>query len=215
VDLAGKDDLLLRPGVSLGAEGAISGDTNTAATFNGTTDGIAADPTLDFRPQVFTQEAWFKTGSTTGGQIFGFGNTTTTVSADFDRVLYMSNLGRLFFGVRPDGVTRQTVSSVGSYNDNQWHHVVATLGSNGMQLFVDGVLVGSRTDITSAWQFDGFWRVGGDNLGSWTNRPTNRYFSGQLDDLAIYPTVLPLSRIQAHYTASGRTVIAPPAPPRA
>lgn len=213
VDLAGKDDLLFRPGVTLGAEGAIGGETDTAATFNGTLDGIAVDRTLDFRPQVFSQEAWFKTGSITGGQIFGYGNTQTTVSTDFDRVLYMSNLGRLFFGVRPNGATRQTVSSVASYNDNQWHHVVATLGSNGMQLFVDGVLVGSRTDITSAWQFDGFWRIGGDNLGSWTNRPTNRYFNGQLDDVAIYPAVLPLSRIQAHYVASGRNVIAPPAPP--
>lgn len=211
VDLAGKDDLLLRPGVSLGADGAISGDT--AANFNGTLDGVAADPTLNFRPQVFSQEAWFKTGSTSGGQIFGYGNTQTTVSADFDRVLYMSNLGRLFFGVRPNGVTRQTVSSLGSFNDNQWHHVVATLGGNGMQLFVDGVLVGSRTDVTSAWQFDGFWRIGGDNLGSWTNRPTNRYFNGQIDEAAIYPTVLPTSRIQAHYVASGRNVNAPPAPP--
>ena len=213
VDLAGKDDLLFRPGVTLGAQGAMGGETDTAATFNGTADGIAADRTLDFRPQVFSQEAWFKTGSTSGGQIFGYGNTQTTVSVDFDRVLYMSNLGRLFFGVRPNGVTRQTVSSLASFNDNQWHHVVATLGSNGMQLFVDGVLVGSRTDVTSAWQFDGFWRIGGDNLGSWTNRPTNRYFNGQLDDLAIYPTVLPLSRIQAHYVASGRNVNAPPAPP--
>lgn len=213
VDLAGKDDLLFRPGVTLGAPGAIGGETDTAATFNGTLDGIAVDRTLDFRPQVFSQEAWFKTGSITGGQIFGYGNTQTTVSTDFDRVLYMSNLGRLFFGVRPNGVTRQTVSSVASYNDNQWHHVVATLGSNGMQLFVDGVLVGSRTDVTSAWQFDGFWRIGGDNLGSWTNRPTNRYFNGQLDDVAIYPSVLPLSRIQAHYVASGRNVNAPPAPP--
>lgn len=213
VDLAGKDDLLFRPGVTLGAQGAIGGETDSAATFNGTADGIAVDRTLDFRPQVFSQEAWFKTGSTSGGQIFGFGNTQTTVSADFDRVLYMSNLGRLFFGVRPNGVTRQTVSSLASFNDNQWHHVVATLGSNGMQLFVDGVLVGSRTDVTSAWQFDGFWRIGGDNLGSWTNRPTNRYFNGQLDDVAIYPAVLPLSRIQAHYVASGRNVNAPPAPP--
>jgi len=213
VDLAGKDDLLLRPGVSLGAQGAIGGDTDTAATFNGTANGVAGDPTLNFRPQVFSQEAWFKTSSTSGGQLFGYGNTQTAVSADFDRVLYMSDLGRLYFGVRPDGVTRRTISSVAPFNDNQWHHVVTTLGSNGMELFVDGVLVASRTDVKSAWQFDGFWRIGGDNLSSWTSRPTNRYFTGQLDDVAIYPTVLPLSRVQAHYVASGRNVNAPPAPP--
>lgn len=213
VDLAGKDDLVLRPGVSLGAEGAVGADGGTAATFNGTADSVAVRMPVAMRPQTFSTEAWFKTGSTTGGGIISYGNSPTGASADLDRAVYMSNAGRLFFGVRPNGSTRQTISSTASFNDNQWHHVVATLGSNGMQLFVDGVLVGSRADVTSAWQFDGFWRVGGDNLGSWTNRPTSRNLSGQIDDVAIYPTVLPLSRVQAHYVASGRTVSAPPAAP--
>ncbi|WP_285241002.1 PKD domain-containing protein [Arthrobacter sp. G.S.26] len=213
VDLAGKDDLVLRPGVTLGADGAVGADGGTAATFNGTADSVAARMPIAMRPQTFSTEAWFKTGSTTGGGIISYGNSPTGVSTDFDRTVYMSNTGRLFFGVRPNGATRQTINSTASFNDNQWHHVVATLGSNGMQLFVDGVLVGSRADVTSAWQFDGFWRLGGDNLGSWSNRPTSRNINGQIDDVAIYPAVLPLSRIQAHYVASGRTVSAPPAAP--
>ena len=217
VDLAGKDDLIVRPGVSFGAAGAVTGDSDTAATFNGTTDSVASSPTLANRPQVFSTEAWFRTGTTQGGEIIGYGNQQTTLSADFDRNVYMDNLGRILFGVRPTGAsgtaTRITVNTTRTFNDNQWHHVVATLGPNGMQLFLDGALAASRTDTTAAWPIDGYWRIGGDNLTSWPSRPTSRYLNGQIDDVAIYPAVLPLSRVQAHYVASGRTVSAPPALP--
>lgn len=217
VDMAGKDDLLVRPGVTFGAPGALNGETNTAAAFDGTADAVAGSPTLVSRPGTFTTEAWVRTNSLLGGRIIGYGNTETGVSADYDRHVYMDNLGRIFFGVRPGGSngTRLTVNTTLIYNDNQWHHVVATLGPNGMQLFVDGAAVAGRTDVTGAWPFDGYWRVGGDNLSNWPSRPTSRYLNGQIDDVAIYPAVLPLSRIQAHYVASGRTVNAPPAPPTA
>ncbi len=215
VDLAGKDDLIVRPGVSFGTAGALTNNADKAATFNGGTDGVAASPTLTDRPQVFSTEAWIRTGTNRGGEIIGYGNTQTEVSADYDRNVYMDNSGRIFFGVRPDGSsgTRITVNSTKTFNDNEWHHVVATLGPNGMQLFVDGAQVAERTDTTAAWPFDGYWRIGGDNLSNWPSRPTSRYLDGQIDEVAIYPTVLPLSRVQAHYVASGRTVDAPPAPP--
>ncbi|MCA4133607.1 PKD domain-containing protein [Arthrobacter sp. M4] len=213
VDLAGKDDLIVRPGVTFGAPGAINGDPNTAATFNATSDGVASSPTLANRPNVFSLEAWFKTASIKGGEIISYGNSQTTPSADYDRAVYMSNDGKLNFGVRPLGKTRTTISTTASYNNNQWHHVVATLSSGGMQLFVDGVAVASRTDTTTAWPIDAYWRIGGDNLSNWPQAPTTRYFNGQLDDVAIYNAALPLSRIQAHFVASGRSVNAPPSPP--
>ena len=88
----------------------------------------------------------------------------------------MDNTGRIYFGVCPTGASgtgaRITVNTTTAYNDDQWHHVVATLGPNGMQLYVDGVLAAGRTDTTSAWPIDGYWRIGGDNLTSWPNRPT-------------------------------------------
>jgi Concanavalin A-like lectin/glucanases superfamily len=51
-----------------------------------------------------------------------------------------------------------------SYNNGQWRHLVATLGTAGMSLYVDGSRVGvSSTNFAQA--YDGYWRVGGDNLG--------------------------------------------------
>ncbi|NEC92741.1 DUF5979 domain-containing protein, partial [Streptomyces sp. SID12501] len=42
----------------------------------------------------------------------------------------------------------QTVTSPRSYNDGEWHHVVATQGASGMTMYVDGVPVGARCDVT-------------------------------------------------------------------
>jgi PKD repeat protein len=115
----------------------------------------------------------------------------------------MTNAGRIVFGVYPGSV--RTVASTASYNDNQWHHVVATLGSAGMTLVVDGQVVGSRSDTTRGQSYGGYWRVGGDSLGGWTDQPTSSAFNGTIDDVAVYPTALSLSRVRAHYEGSGRS----------
>ena len=43
-----------------------------------------------------------------------------------------------------------------------------------MTLYVDGVRVGHRADGRTGGAFDGYWRVGGDTLSQWTNRPSTR-----------------------------------------
>src|SRR5690606_4716199 len=129
---------------------------------------------------------------------------------NYDRHVYMDNSGRIWFGVHPGGV--RTVNSSATFNDGQWHHVVATLGSGGMVLYVDGKVVGTRTDVTSGQAYNGYWRVGGDNLNGWTSRPQSDYLSGSIAQAAVYPTALSRTEIVSHYVASGR--VSPiPAPP--
>lgn len=212
-DQAGLDDLAPGTGVVFGAGGALLNDTNTAATLSGTTAGILTNPTRVKRPNTFTTEAWIKTTSTTGGKIIGFGNMPNTLSSNADRHVYMDNTGKLWFGASPSGV-KKTVNSSTAYNDGQWHHVVATLGSAGMQLYVDGALAASRPDVSSAESYDGFWRIGGDTLQGWPSRPTNRYFTGSIDEVALYPTQLTAASVASHYNA-GKGAPAPNTPPQA
>ena len=204
VDWAGFNDQTAGSGVTRGADGAINGDSNPASTFDGTGNGMAAATSSETAPNTFSSEAWFKTGATTGGKIIGFGDQQTGNSSSYDRQVYMSDNGQLTFGVYPGGVA--VVTSSKSYNDGQWHQVVATLGSNGMVLWVDGLKVASRTDVTTAQPFDGYWRIGGDNLNGWPGQPSDFYFSGSIDDVAVYPTVLTSTQVRAHFTNSGRTL---------
>ena len=66
--------------------------------------------------------------------------------------------------------------------------------------------------VTAGQAYTGYWRVGGDNLGSWPNAGTSQYLAGTIDDVAIYPTALSLTQVRDHYTKSGRPVADRPRP---
>ncbi|MGZ4661665.1 MAG: LamG-like jellyroll fold domain-containing protein, partial [Arthrobacter sp.] len=210
VDWAGWNDLVPGTGISGGAGGAIVGDSDKASTFDGTSAGFASTQTAIPGPDTFTVESWINTTSTSGGKIVGFGANSTGDSGSYDRHVYMDNAGRIWFGVYPGGA--QTLNSSSAYNDGQWHQIVASLGSTGMALYVDGKRVGYRSDVTSGQPYSGYWRVGGDNLGGWPNSPASNYFQGSIDDVSLYPGVLTLQQVQSHFTTSGRTLDIPAAP---
>lgn len=190
------DDLTL-DAVTRGTAGAITGDADAATTFPGTATVPGTSKIAQAGPQVFTEEAWFRTTTTTGGKILGFGNSATGNSSNYDRHVYLTNAGNLVFGVY-DG-TVQTVTSPKTYNDGAWHHVAATLGPAGIQLYVDGALTGTKASARVAQQYNGYWRVGGDNLASWTSAPSTSKFTGDIDEVAIYPTALSATQIAQHH----------------
>ncbi|NOJ60758.1 LamG-like jellyroll fold domain-containing protein, partial [Arthrobacter sp. 260] len=205
-DSVGADDLNIRSGMTLGTAGAITGDTNTGASLNGTTLGSATNPTREMNPNDFTVETWIRTTTTTGGRILGFGEAMTATSVDADRHLYMDNAGKIWFGAQPALNSRVGINSLNSYNDGQWHHLAATLGDGGMALYVDGKLVGQRTDVTNGRNIGGYWRIGGDRLNSWACRPSNQNFTGDIDEVAIYDGALTEEQIRDHVVAAEQPV---------
>lgn len=199
-------------GVTRGTAGAIADDPDTAATFSGNATGLVySNGTEDAPTTDFTLEAWIRTTTNRGGKILGYASQPTEASVEFDRHLYMDNSGRIWFGVYPGAI--RAINSPRSYNDGQWHHIVATLSeSAGMVLYVDGRKVAQDPTVTSTRPYPGYWRIGGDNLNSWPSRPTSRNFAGVIDDVAIYPSALSQDRVVAHYVASGRENPIPPPP---
>ncbi|RUR03471.1 PKD domain-containing protein [Labedella endophytica] len=209
-DWAAGDDLTLTGSVTRGTTGQSAASNDTATTFSGASDTFGVSTAAQSGPNTFTAEAWIKTSTTSGGKIIGFGNARTGDSGSYDRHVYMDNSGRINFGVYTGNT--QVVTSGSSYNDDQWHHVVASMGPSGMQLYVDSKKVASRADTTAGQIFTGYWRVGGDNLGGWPNGPSNNRFTGAIDDVAVYSSVLTRQQIDAHYVASGRASTIPVAP---
>jgi len=209
-DKAGFSPLTLGAGVTKGGTGGIAGDTDKSATFSGASNGIAYTNKLVSPPNTFSLEGWFRTDSTTGGKLFGFGDKQSTNSSKYDRQIYMDNSGKIIFGVH-DGATA-TVTSAGSYRNNAWHHVVASMSASGMKLYVDGALVGQKANTTfgqgGVW---GYWRIGGDNTNSWPSKPTSNFFKGSLDEMALYHRELSAAEISAHFTAGTGGNVAPTA----
>lgn len=209
-DHAGFNDAIAQAGVSRGTAGPIIGDTATASTFNGSSSGVAASSAMSTTPSL-SIEAWIKTTSKSGGKIVGYGNAQTGSSSSYDRHLYMTNSGRLAFGVYPGSA--KTIESPASYNDGRWHYVVATLdASKGIVLYVDGKKIAADAGATSGQDYSGYWRIGGDNMGGWPDQPRSDYFSGSIGDVAIYPSALSISQVQSHYVDAGGSVSIPPKP---
>ncbi|WP_330480218.1 LamG-like jellyroll fold domain-containing protein [Streptomyces sp. NBC_00724] len=174
---------------------AVTGPS-TAIGFNGSDQIVYSDKRTTV-PSQYSIETWFKTSTNSGGKLVGFGDNTTRASGNYDKHVYMRNDGRLVFGVWTGSA--RTITTPDSYNNGAWHHVVATQGSSGMALYVDGTQIGTLAE-SSSQAYSGYWHVGGDNLNGWPNQPSSNYFAGQIDETAIYPSVLSAAQVQSHYT---------------
>jgi fibronectin type 3 domain-containing protein len=206
---------LYQNGVTLNAPGAIAGDSDTAAQFNGT-DGYVYSDQQKQGPTTYSIETWVKTTTTSGGKIIGYGSGVpktnsgiASLSGSYDRQVYMDDSGRLTFGIYSGGVS--AIRSANAYNDGTWHHIVATQGSGGMKLFVDGIKVGQNS-VSANQSYAGNWHVGGDNMNGWPNKPSSNYFAGTIDDTAVYPSVLSAQQVANHYQLAGGSVTVPVAP---
>lgn len=195
-DWAGSNDGTIS-NVTPSTGGAISGDPSVASTFAGTQSSQIYSNQQIPVPASYSMEFWLNTTTTSGGKILGYGDQQTGNSGSYDRHVYMTDDGHLIYG-NYDGNTR-TLTTANSYNDGLWHHVVATQGTGGMSLYVDGSLVGSDSSAPNAQSYLGYWRVGGDNLGGWPNSPSSSSFAGQIDEVAVYGSVLTASQAAAHY----------------
>ncbi len=178
------------------------GIANRAYAFNGSSQYMTSNLPYT-NPNDLSLSLWFKTTTNQGGRLIGLGGSQTGASANYDRHLYMNNAGQLYFGVNPTPV--KTVNTTTSYNDNVWHHAVATLSSSaGIRLYVDGVLIGTDATATSGQAgYSGYWRVAYDNITGWPSAPSSALFNGSIDDILIYNRAITGTEVSTLYTSPG------------
>lgn len=149
-------------------------------------------------PQTFALETWFRTTTTTGGYLLGFGDQQTGMSTKYDRMIWLDDDGAVHFGVY-DGANVTLASTMG-LNDDRWHLVTATMDQSGMTLYVDGVRVAANA-TSRAESKRGWWRIGYDNLNGWTGKPTYLHFTGNLDATTVYSASLTADEVRQHQAA--------------
>jgi hypothetical protein len=176
------------------------GVATAAYSFNGTSQYVSTANSYS-NPSTYSMSVWFKTATTSGGLLMGFGSSQTGLSVSYDRNIYMSNSGQIYFGSNPTGSNATTINSTSSYNDNNWHLATATLSGAGMILYIDGAQVAINAGITSSQNFTGYWRLGFDNTQWWTSAPTSNYFNGTLDDALVYHSALTPTEVATLYNA--------------
>jgi hypothetical protein len=202
-----------------------SGTSDTGTAEGGTTLGTAGPPTLTANaitlngssgfvetaksyanPETFSVMGWFETTSATGGTILSFSSSqANTPPTSYDRTLWLDSAGNLVWEVTNS--TSSEVTSPSTYNNGQWHFVVAEIGASGQQLWVDGVKVASAT-TTSAENYTGYWHLGWGYESGWANSPPNAYLTGSLAEVAVIPALLSASQIAAIYRANSTAALA-------
>jgi hypothetical protein len=195
-------------GVQLGAAGLVSGDSDTALGLDGATGFVALPPAVfgsyprsgSTTSYTLTFESWFRT--TTGGVILGqtSGAGPPAVPTGYVPALYVDTTGALRESLFWEPA-HQNVAA-GPYNDGRPHHVVAVYASGVDTLYVDGQAIASSVQPENGYSNGYDYLLGTGYTGGWTNTNGAWYsFAGALDEVAIYQSALPASRIQAHFAA--------------
>ena len=170
--------------------------STNAYTLNGTTAYLANTASVA-APATYAVMVWFKT-STGKGEIAGYGNSNNGNSTSHDRQIYLTTTGQVRYYVNPAAGAQYAVSS-SSYNDGNWHFMVAQQSAAlGMQLYIDGTLVGSNS-TTTAQSYNGNWRFGADVISNLVGGSGGNFLAGQLRFAGVTNTTLTATQIAAIY----------------
>jgi hypothetical protein len=183
-------------GVTGGAAGAISSDSDTAASFNGVTGNIQVPFNAALNTSTFSIECWAKPNLSAPGSYMG------VISASTNYALYampgVTNGSWAFWTGNGAGWNIQAGSLLLS---NQWAHLVGTYDGTNQNFYVDGVLVASAPQVYAP-QATNALLIGAGGVSS----SPAYFFSGVIDEVAFYTNVLSEANVAAHYAIG-----APPA----
>jgi hypothetical protein len=183
-------------GITLGYAGAIAGDPDTAVSLDGT-EGIAMPSSADFSTmQSFTVEVWVRPAARSAGGI-GF---------VVDHETFEPERGGWDLAAGPKTLFERWIRAGDGISETgdglaaeSWHYLVATFdaSSERLVLWIDGAPLPGVSHTVAIPAVPQGWMIGAQNCAC----PGND-FAGAVDELAIYGSVLPDARIQAHFAAA-------------
>jgi len=183
--------------VTLGRPGALVGDSDTAAAFSGGYVEVSHDSSLLLNNGTVT--LWFNDTDTVSGGIlskdasyFVTGGHLTIRTDDTDRLT-----------VRLQSTTDSyEVTGADPIQSDRWYMLAVTFGAGGLNLYLDGVLedtnayTGGLIGNTEPMVFAA--NTWASSPGGST--PLTEYYSGVLDEVAIFDTALSAGQIEQLHT---------------
>lgn len=218
-------------GVTLNQPGLLYGDADAAVVLNGTSGYVSA-PTQTFLQVDNTRsvEIWFSTTSTTQQPLYDSG-TTGTGQAEFQiGLIQQGGLGGNGFANNPPGVLVD-FTNIGAFvpanvTDGLPHQVVMTLSGTTLYIYIDGqtpsgynfqVCCGSWAYTSQPFALGNTPNTTGNPI--WVGQSRNQvglghnvgatFFTGTMDEVALYSTALPSGRVVDHWNKAANAPGAP------
>lgn len=168
-------------GTVAGGAAWVAGRTGNALALDGVDDYVSLPPNVVADLADFTIAAWvFWDSSRTWARVFDFGSGT----GHYMMLTPRSGGGVVRFGITVNhGIGEQGISGTAPLPTGQWVHVAVTLSGATGNLYVNGVLVGTNTNLSHAP-----FRLGPTNQ-NWIGRSqfdSDPFFNGKIDDFRIY-----------------------------
>ena len=172
-----------------------SGKIGTAFTFD-STDYVgelsARVPTLELTTAI-SISAWFKTNVSDSA----YHTIVSNYHAGYGYYLSLNSSYQLEFFVG-NGITNETKTTATTYNDNAWHHVIATFDGTNLNLYVAGVTVGgvpATWNNNIAYNADCRFFIGARAL----NGSTTLHWNGVIDEIGVWDRALDTEDITELY----------------
>ncbi|MGW2016678.1 LamG-like jellyroll fold domain-containing protein [Streptomyces sp. NPDC001927] len=191
---------------TLGTTGVFGIGDGSAVQFNG--NGYAEVPPVGIGTADVSASLWFRTdkpGVMLANQTLPMAGATDA-GGDWAPILYVGTDGKLrgeFFS----GVT-QSNASPGTVTDNQWHHAAVTAKAGVQTLYLDGTMVATKTGAPVNHESNNRTYIGAGFAKNWPASPGSvSYFTGTLDEVAVYRHALSADQVAGQYDARTRASV--------
>jgi hypothetical protein len=177
------------------ADGALVGESDPAAAFDGKTSALAVSGAPDYAGTApYTLELWVRPHTIDGTFRFLISREQTTAAGRQGTGIWLSSTG-LGFERWTDGVA-STVHYAAGLPLGTWSQVTATYDGALMRLYVNGSQVGSRETSAALPALSAPTAIGA-GAGAHSG-----FFAGDIDEVSLYPRAIIRSHVSAHRAAA-------------
>lgn len=162
------------------------GSTGNALQFDGSSGYLSAPWNQLSGNSSRTLSTWFETTSSANSNWLSWGTNSPNGLSQLG--VFGGNLGYL-------GYANDLTVPVSSYTDGAWHQLVATFNGSSLALYVDGAQVATKTTTLATGASSTI------NIGRSISGDSGTYFSGALDELAVYPKALSSAEVTTLFAA--------------